>query len=347
MKKILQILLMAMLVAGACFEARADFDFDFDFPQYKIWWYNQDGRAFEVAKLCNSEGITAQYCDQVHADCATKMDTALVSLLKANCYASTPTAWSCSEAEHAKLETGLAALSQDAQVVASAKCGTAQAFPGPGPKPSVCGNGIPETGEQCEDGNALSGDGCSFDCWLEAKPSGTVQWLAQDVRVLSHKWCGQLAQDDGSDSCNAALLDCEAKVKQSLFAQLNHACSVPIWTAPAGKDYIFYCPEDANSAVSEYGKQIAKSVEPNLIKSCDTAYITPGENAAGNAGQAKEETPTDGDTNTAPSLPEVAINPNAEIGGSGCTLAAAASTADLSWILLLPLALGWLPSRKK
>ena len=31
---------------------------------------------------------------------------------------------------------------------------------------AVCGNGVPETGEQCDDGNTASGDGCSATCTL-------------------------------------------------------------------------------------------------------------------------------------------------------------------------------------
>ena len=41
---------------------------------------------------------------------------------------------------------------------------------------SVCGNGIVETGEQCDDGNTVSGDGCSATCQLEvALPPCTVE----------------------------------------------------------------------------------------------------------------------------------------------------------------------------
>ena len=35
------------------------------------------------------------------------------------------------------------------------------------PPVAVCGNGIIETGEQCDDGNTVSGDGCSATCQLE------------------------------------------------------------------------------------------------------------------------------------------------------------------------------------
>jgi cysteine-rich repeat protein len=38
---------------------------------------------------------------------------------------------------------------------------------GGGPGGAVCGNGIVETGEQCDDGNTTSGDGCSSTCTTE------------------------------------------------------------------------------------------------------------------------------------------------------------------------------------
>jgi cysteine-rich repeat protein len=38
----------------------------------------------------------------------------------------------------------------------------------PGP---VCGNGMLETGEQCDDGNVINGDGCSAACQTEPEPS--------------------------------------------------------------------------------------------------------------------------------------------------------------------------------
>ncbi len=31
-----------------------------------------------------------------------------------------------------------------------------------------CGNSIPELGEECDDGNIISGDGCSSSCTVEA-----------------------------------------------------------------------------------------------------------------------------------------------------------------------------------
>ena len=35
---------------------------------------------------------------------------------------------------------------------------------------SVCGNGVQEAGEQCDDGNLIDGDGCSSSCLVEVAP---------------------------------------------------------------------------------------------------------------------------------------------------------------------------------
>ncbi len=45
--------------------------------------------------------------------------------------------------------------------------------------PQICGNGVVETGEQCDDGNVNSGDGCSSTCQIESpnNPKGNLDGL--------------------------------------------------------------------------------------------------------------------------------------------------------------------------
>ena len=74
---------------------------------------------------------------------------------------------------------------------------------------SRCGNGVLEPGEQCDDGNILSGDGCSSNCQLEdpidpclSHPSlCVIATVCGDSRVTSNEIC-----DDGNtvagDGCS-------------------------------------------------------------------------------------------------------------------------------------------------
>jgi TonB family protein len=51
----------------------------------------------------------------------------------------------------------------------------------------VCGNAAIETGEQCDDGNSINGDGCSSSCQTEARPKpqvvGIVPSVMQGLRI--------------------------------------------------------------------------------------------------------------------------------------------------------------------
>ncbi len=71
---------------------------------------------------------------------------------------------------------------------------------------SVCGNGNPETGEQCDDGNQLSGDGCSAICELETSLScgnGIVEAGEQcdDGNNLDSDGCTYLCQIQSGYIC--------------------------------------------------------------------------------------------------------------------------------------------------
>ena len=43
----------------------------------------------------------------------------------------------------------------------------------------VCGNKVSESGEECDDGNTIEGDGCTSACKLEGTPGGVVNFTAQ------------------------------------------------------------------------------------------------------------------------------------------------------------------------
>ncbi len=67
---------------------------------------------------------------------------------------------------------------------------------------SRCGDGFKETGEACDDGNTVSGDGCSSTCTIETAPS------CKEGYTL----CGSVCKDlrDDSSNCGACGKACPA-----------------------------------------------------------------------------------------------------------------------------------------
>jgi cysteine-rich repeat protein len=66
------------------------------------------------------------------------------------------------------------------------------------PPPPVCGNGVMEAGEQCDDGNSLDGDGCSASCTNEPPPP-----YCGDGNMDAGEECDDGGNADG-DGCSAA-----------------------------------------------------------------------------------------------------------------------------------------------
>jgi cysteine-rich repeat protein len=62
------------------------------------------------------------------------------------------------------------------------------------PRVAMCGNGMVEASEQCDDGNALAGDGCSAECRIEGSDGG-VRGDAGDIDAG--------ASDAGADDAGA------------------------------------------------------------------------------------------------------------------------------------------------
>lgn len=104
--------------------------------------------------------------------------------------------FSCTIQFPAPLSTGLAAI--------NAFCGE---------QPPVCGNGVVEAGEQCDDGNTNNGDGCSATCQVEPPPppppvcpNGVVEPPEQcdDGNTVNGDGCSDICQVEppvGSEGC--------------------------------------------------------------------------------------------------------------------------------------------------
>jgi len=73
------------------------------------------------------------------------------------------------------------------------------------PSAAVCGNSKVESGEQCDDGNTVSGDGCSSICDTESCGDGIVQsGLSEecDGSNLNGSTCATFGYSQGSLSCS-------------------------------------------------------------------------------------------------------------------------------------------------
>src|SRR6185436_13302175 len=69
---------------------------------------------------------------------------------------------------------------------------------GGGP-PAICGDGVLQTGEECDDGNATPGDGCSGLCTIE--PGYTCPTPGQPCIYTVTQVCGN-GQIEGQEQCD-------------------------------------------------------------------------------------------------------------------------------------------------
>jgi uncharacterized repeat protein (TIGR01451 family) len=75
--------------------------------------------------------------------------------------------------------------------------------------PSVCGNTIVEGEEQCDDGNTVSGDGCSEDCRREVCGNGTVDpgEECDDGNRVDGDGCSVQCRREGAAICGNGIME--------------------------------------------------------------------------------------------------------------------------------------------
>lgn len=87
-----------------------------------------------------------------------------------------------------------------------------------------CGNGTIEDGEQCDDGDALSGDGCSSDCELEEDECG-------DGSLSAGEQCDDGNNSNG-DGCSSVCTDEGASEAEQINAYIQSLDTVPAEIVP-------------------------------------------------------------------------------------------------------------------
>ncbi len=169
-----------------------------------------------------------------------------------------------------------------------------------------CGNGIfePDFNEQCEDGNTMSGDGCSSTCTVE--PIGTVTGLNQDmtftgaltpvgnqdfyeVVIPSDSYIRAVTGVPTIGTCMGG--DTVATILDSTFTQVarnddfgGEACSNVVSPLVAGGTYYVRIEEFGNNAeIASYQVQITTfgagcgNGVVDAGESCDDGNTTPGD----------------------------------------------------------------------
>jgi len=129
---------------------------------------------------------------------------------------------------------------------------------------AVCGNGIVEAGEQCDDGNTLDGDCCSSTCQNE--PSG--QPCPDDGNVCTDDVC------DASGACTHP--DNTAPCDDGLFCDGLEVCAGGICThggdpCAAGPECARTCNEAAANCFDPAGTACTSDGNPCTDDQCDGA----------------------------------------------------------------------------
>jgi cysteine-rich repeat protein len=115
-----------------------------------------------------------------------------------------------------------------------------------------CGDGVPEGSEECDDGNAIAGDGCRPDCTAEVCGDGTLDAPGEECDD------GNTANGDGCDE-NCIVEECGNGVLQT-----GELCDDGNTTNGDGCDEDCI-PEECGNGVLQFGEE------------CDDANTTPGD----------------------------------------------------------------------
>ena len=147
----------------------------------------------------------------------------------------------------------------------------------------VCGNGVIESGEECDDGNAVSGDGCSSACEKEvledcdaksvgywknhdgcSQGSGNSIWV-EEIHTLSDSFFDVFVDIASSDICGLTTQNCGSdklcKAKQMLLADELNTVSGHLQL-----DALIAGGDDGSSAFDNLGLDSFSTIEDALRK---------------------------------------------------------------------------------
>ena len=138
---------------------------------------------------------------------------------------------------------------------------------------SFCGNDILEPGEECDDGNVVSGDGCSSICLIESPQepvcgNGVKEGSEEcdDGNNINGDGCSSTCKIEEDEECEKCCCDNDNKKEELVFScEPNWECSG--WSECLDGIMMRKC-KDTNNCGFSYNK-------PSEITGCQEALSTP------------------------------------------------------------------------
>ena len=91
---------------------------------------------------------------------------------------------------------------------------------------SGCGDGLPDAGEQCDDGNFASGDGCDVNCTLTACGNGIIT-------------AGETCDDGNTNDADCCSATCQPRPAGTPCADDDYQCTIDTCTSYGTCDHVF------------------------------------------------------------------------------------------------------------
>jgi cysteine-rich repeat protein len=116
---------------------------------------------------------------------------------------------------------------------------------------AMCGNGDIEVGEQCDDGNTMSGDGCSGTCTLEQSVCGNgaveVGEQCDDFNTMSGDGCSDICMLETQPVCGNGALEVGEQCDDG-NTMSGDGCSTTCLVEASGEAQVIFDPENETKA---------------------------------------------------------------------------------------------------
>lgn len=155
------------------------------------------------------------------------------------------------------------------------------------PSPPVCGNGKIEAGEICDDGNTLSGDGCSAVCDKEAICGNSIiedNEQCDDGNILTGDGCNEICriEEEITETCGNGTLDVGEMCDEGAFNSDTepNSCRKNCQKASCG-DYIIDAGEACDSGTGNTDFLPDHCRKTCQLPSCGDSIVDEGEQCDG------------------------------------------------------------------